>query len=290
MATKVNFAYGNSVPTGLSQFTDGTLYFSSTNKNIYMKQGGKTTIFDGNNTTNVLSSTVYSHNKVSYEYAATYIQNAPQSINNSYTSSISGAISWYSLFGQGNLSSTTLVDTSYQHDYSIDEAYSYNTVEVPSLALAHEIILAVDLINLAKASTNGTSVTNSSHFGFTPADAIIHCYRTTASNQSTCDTTSDSGTAGKEMFFGKLLLGLGNNTSSSSGSTAELCSLQISLCPNASNAVKLIGRIFHIATASDKNTSVSFNATSAKYAYDYDEQFYYSNIEKHLYPLYIRYI
>ena len=37
-------------------------------------------------------------------------------------------------------------------------------------------------------------------------------------------------------------------------------------------------------------TSTSFSATSAQYQQDYDERTYYPNIEKHLYPLYIRYI
>lgn len=297
MATKVNFAYGTSQPEitmSDDDFTNGTIYFNTQNKYIYMKQNGSVTTFDGNNTNNCTNVKVEkgfpSSDKTLY-VASVQIQDAPQSYSNNYTTSITGAKSWYQMFGQGKVSSTDMVQYSYDMQNSIDYTYrEYADIpQPPSIADAKEIVLGVDLVNLARAANNGTSVSGTSSFGFYPSDIIIHCYRTVASDISGGDL-SGNGTTGKEMFSGRVLLGLGDNSSTSQGPEADLCSLTVSLCHNASNAVSIDGRIFTIASGSSKNTSRVFFATSAQYNENMDEQTYYPNIEKHLYPLYIRYI
>lgn len=297
MATKVNFAYGTSQPDitmSDDDFTNGTIYFNTSNKYIYMKQNGAVTTFDGNNTNNctdVKVETGFPTRGKTLRIASIQIQDAPQSYSNSYTTSITGAKSWYQMFGQGMASAGDMVQYSYDMNNSIDYAYmEYGNVPYPpSIEGAKEIVLAVDLVNLARAANHGTSVSGSSNFGFYPSDVIIHCYRTVASDISGADF-SGNGTPGKEMFSGRVLLGLGSNTSTSQGPEAGLCSLNVSLCHNASSAISIDGRIFTIASGTSKNTSTSFFATSAQYQQNYDETTYYPNIEKHLYPLYIRYI
>lgn len=99
MATKIGFAYGNTIPTtSNSKFTDGTLYFNTSNQKIYFRQGSNVRIFDGNNNSGLINiynaiGTVTAHNAV-----AAYIQNAPTKYSDSYTSSISGATSWYTMY------------------------------------------------------------------------------------------------------------------------------------------------------------------------------------------------
>lgn len=297
MATKVNFAYGTSQPDitmSDDDFTNGTIYFNTSNKYIYMKQNGAVTTFDGNNTntcTDVKVETGFPTKDKTLRIASIQIQDAPQSYSNSYTTSITGAKSWYQMFGQGMASAGDMVQYSYDMQNSIDYAYmEYGNVPYPPrIEDAKEIVLGVDLINLARAANHGTSVSGSINFGFYPSDVIIHCYRTVASDISGGDM-SGNGTTGKEMFSGRVLLGLGSNTSTSQGPEADLCSLTVSLCHNASSAISINGRIFTIASGTSKNTSTSFSATSAQYQQNYDETTYYPNIEKHLYPLYIRYI
>lgn len=296
MGTKVKFAYGTSSPVLMSdeEFVNGMIYFNTNGNYIYLKQNGSVTTYDGNNTNNctdVKVETGFPGRGKTVRIASIQIQDAPQSYSNSYTASITGATSWYQMFGQGKASAGDMVQFSYDMNYDIDRAYSeYGDVPYPpDIADAKEIVLGVDLVNLARAANNGTSVSGTANFGFYPSDIIIHCYRTVASDISGSDM-SGNGTTGKEMFSGRVLLGLGSNTSTSQGPEAGLCSLTVSLCHNASNAVSIDGRIFTIASGSSKNTSRVFSATSAQYNENMDEQTYYPNIEKHLYPLYIRYI
>lgn len=295
MATKVNFAYGTANnPIWSSNFTNGMIYFHTSYKKIYLKQNESTTIFDGNNNSGNCKIIDKSGTERLIDTAAVHIQDAPDSMySSSYTSSISGYSSWYTLFGQDMVASSTVVDYGYNNAMNIDDVLSSQSSSGPvgTLANAKEIVFAVDLINLGRSVNNGTAVSGIADFGFTPADVIVKCYRTTASDHAACNTTDYQDTSGKEMFIGKVLLGLGANTSSSAGAGASLCSLNISLCPNASNAVKFGARIFKIASGSGKNESVSFNGLSGQYQYEeYSEGIYYPNIEKHLYPLYIRYI
>lgn len=295
MATKVNFAYGIQSPATMpEEFLNGMIYFNTQSNHIYLKQNGSITTYDGNNTNNctdVKVETGFPTRDKTIRIASIQIQDAPQSYSNSYTASIAGAKSWYQMFGQGKASAGDMVQFSYDLNYDIDRAYDeYGDVPYPpDIADAKEIVLGVDLINLARAANNGTSVSGSSNFGYYPSDVIIHCYRTVASDTSGADL-SGNGTVGNEMFSGRVLLGLGSNTSTSQGPEAGLCSLTVSLCHNASSAISIDGRIFTIASGTSKNTSTSFSATSAQYQQDYDETTYYPNIEKHLYPLYIRYI
>lgn len=95
------------------------------------------------------------------------------------------------------------------------------------------------------------------------------------------------------MFVGNVSLGPGNLSSSTRGASATFGTLQIELCNNASNAVYVSGKFFTAETEyqdTSKNTSTSFSATSAQFTYDPDGTTRYPNIEKHIYPLYIRYI
>lgn len=296
MATKVGFAYGNTTPTtSNSKFTDGTLYFNTSNQKIYFRQGSNVRIFDGNNNSGRCNIGLKTGGSSYVDPVAVYIQNAPAvSYSSSYTSSISGYSSWYNLFGQGVISSSTLVNNGYGNAMDIDEVISDEGITIcGSLANVKEIVLAVDLINLGKAINNGTAVSGSINFGYTPADVIVHCYRTSNSSYAACSTDDYQGTPGGEMFSGKVLLGLGSNSSSSQGASAQLCTLEFKLCPNASNAVHVNGRIFTIETEynnTSKNKNVSFYGDSAQYMYDEYGETFYPNIEKHIYPLYIRYI
>lgn len=291
MATKVNFVYGTTNPTWSTKFTNGMIYFNTSLNNIYLKQNGSITVFNGNNDSGLVGISNAGGVLSKINEASTFIQNAPMKIGSSYTSSISGATSWYSLFGQGKASSVDMVNSSWNTDSDIDTTYSdVAGTSCPILSSAKEIVIAVDLSYLAQAANGGNYVSGSGNFGYTPSDVIVHCYRTTESDTSACETTNSGGSPGGAMFVGKILLGLGNNAYSSDGAEADLCSLKISLCMNASNAVSIVGRIFKIASGSEKNTSKTFYGTSAQYAYDMGKETYYSNIEKHLYPLYIRYI
>ena len=159
---------------------------------------------------------------------------------------------------------------------------------------ATEIVFAVDLMNLSKAANNGTLVSGSTAFGFCPYEIIVHCYRTSASSYPVTNTSDYEATRStKPMFVGSVSLGPGELSSSSMGATAKFGTLQIELCPNASNAVYVYGKFFTVKTEyqnHSKNTSASFSASSAQYAYDPDGTTRYPNIEKHIYPLYIRYI
>lgn len=296
MATKVGFAYGNTIPTtSTSKFTDGTLYFNTSNQKIYFRQGSNVRIFDGNNNSGRCNIRTKTGGSSYVDPVAVYIQNAPDvSYSSSYTSSISGYSSWYNLFGQGVISSSTLVDNGYDEAMSIDETYSNEGITIcGSLANAREIIIAVDLINLSKSVNNGTTLSGAINFGYTPKDVIVHCYRTSNSSYAACNTDDYASTPGGEMFFGKVLLGLGSSTSSSKGASAQLCNLEFKLCPNASNAVNASVRIFTIETEygnTSMNKNVQAYGDSAQYSYDEYGQTFYPNIEKHIYPLYIRYI
>ena len=158
---------------------------------------------------------------------------------------------------------------------------------VATLYDAKEIVFAVDLISLGQSVNNGTGISGL-NFGYDAADIIVKCYRTTESEYAASNTI-DTDYPGGAMFIGKVLLGLGANFD---GPRASLCSLTISLCMNASNAVNIDGRVFKIGTGSGGgNESTSFSGLSGQYAHDeYDTGGHYPNIEKHLYPLYIRYI
>ena len=133
MATKVGFAYGNTIPTtSTSKFTDGTLYFNISNKKLYMRRGSSVHVFDGNNNSGLVN--VYSKNNTRslINAAAAYIQPAPTTYSNYYASSISNATSWYELYGQGVISSTTLVDCAYESSSDFDDALSdYGEVSRP---------------------------------------------------------------------------------------------------------------------------------------------------------------
>ena len=295
MATKVGFAYGNTIPTtSNSKFTDGTLYFNTSNQKIYLRQGSNVRIFDGNNNSGLVNIYDKSRNVTSYNAVSAYIQNAPTTYSNSYTSSVSTATSWYSLYGQGVVSSTTLVNYAYGVTSDFDSALlTRGGVSRPPLNQAREIVFAVDLMNLSKAANNGTLVSGSTAFGFYPSKIIVHCYRTDASSYPVTNTSNYEAISTKPMFVGSVSLGPGELTYSSMGATAKFGTLQIELCPNASNAVYVSGKFFTVETEyqnKSKNTSASFSVSSAQYAYDPDGTTNYPNIEKHIYPLYIRYI
>lgn len=295
MATKVGFAYGNTIPTtSTSKFTDGTLYFNTSNQKIYFRQGSNVRIFDGNNNSGLVN--IYNVNRAvaARNAVAAYIQNAPTTYSNSYTSSISGATSWYSLYGQGIVSSTTLVDYAYGVTSDFDSALlTRGGVSRPPLNDAREIVFAVDLMNLSNAANRGTAVSGSTAFGFYPSEIIVHCYRTSASSYPVTSTSSYSSASTNPLFVGNVSLGPGSIGSSTRGASATFGTLQIELCNNASNAVYVSGKFFTVETEyqdTSKNTSTSFSATSAQSIYDPDGTTWYPNIEKHIYPLYIRYI
>lgn len=296
MATKVGFAYGNTIPTASNiEFTDGTLYFNTSNQKIYFKQGSNVRIFDGNNNSGLVNIYNVSRAVTARNAVAAYIQNAPTRYSTSYTSSISGADSWYSLYGQGIVSSTTLVNHAYGVNSDFDSSFlACGGGSRPPLNDAREIVFAIDLMNLAKAANKGTAVSGSTAFGFYPSEIIVHCYRTSASSYPITNTSSYTSQTTYPMFVGNVSLGPGNIGSSSKGASATFGSLQIELCNNASNAVYVSGNIFNVEHEyqdTAKNTSASFYAASAQSIYDMDgSTIWYPDIEKHIYPLYIRYI
>lgn len=99
----VKFAYGSATPTtSTSGFDDGCIYFNTSAKKIYLRQGSSVYEFNGNDT--VTSNAVRDHQLILSEGSTTLTNSGSVAVDNYATSeiTINGILTGWSHSGSGS--------------------------------------------------------------------------------------------------------------------------------------------------------------------------------------------
>lgn len=281
----VKFAYGTrrDLSTSTSGFDDGCIYFSTSSKNISLRQGSSIYTFNGNDT---LATAGYSMSGASVAtlYAYCNIQNVPvYKSGTDYQSSYDGT-PWYTWIGQNVVSAKTLVSSSSSmgFDYAIGQ---YK--DLPPIEYAKEIIVAIDTHHLSIAANDGTSPDNIlGFFSDYPEDCIVHCYRTRNSARANDSTIPSASSA---MFSGYTHLSSINSTSDT---FTNITRVGVNLCVNGTNAIEVnLGACRLQGGEAEFSSFVKQDVPSGQYSnYSYWSTPTYPDMERHVYPIAIRYI
>lgn len=274
----VAFYRGTSIPT-TSTLSDGGIYFNTSNKYIYLNSGGTLHTFKGTDTNNIPVYTSIGQS-TSISKASAYIQDLPTTTSASSTEGAS-SITWYNWVGQGVVSHSTFGNAVYDHPDWDQVMSSYKSL--PPIAAAKEIVVAISPYYLAYHANGESSATGMSYLP--TGQVVVRCYRTTQEARLNEAPTASHPTTGA-LFEGHTAGISGHSSSTSNGKSVQFYDITLRLCRQAGNAIYASLASFEIAGGSNTNTGGSFYAVSGDYPGEFTPR---PNIEKYVYPLFIRY-
>lgn len=284
----LKFARGTTTPTySTSGFDDGCIYFNTLNQNIYLRNGTSSSpstveIFKGTDTNNI---PIYTSTGGS-SFVPKAFANI-QSVPTDHATATQGAssLTWYNWVGQGVVNHSTFAYDVYTAEDPDDwETAMSRYTSVPPISNAKEIVVAVSPYYLAYHANGGTNGTNMS---ILPTESVvIRCYRTTQDPCPNEDPSSGDPSTTDALFKGRTTGITGYTSSSADGKAVKFYEIQLGLCHQAGNAISASINGFHIKGGSNTNIGISVSADSGDYS---GEVTIHTNIEKYVYPLFIRY-
>lgn len=281
----LKFARGTTTPTySTSGFDDGCIYFNTSNQNIYLRNGTSSSsstveVFKGTDTNNIPT---YTSAGVASSVSKAFV--SIQSLPGYGATATAGASSttWYNWIGQGVASASAIAQYAYD-DGDFDSAVQ-DYKSLPPIQSAKEIVVAVSPFYLAYAANGGTSGTGMS---FLSSDSVVvRCYRTIEPNYPVEDPSSAYYPEGGSLFRGTYIGYSGYGASTSSGKSLQLYTMTIELCYLCGNGVYVSLGGWEINGGGNTNTGGTFSGVSGGYGEIGTPR---PNIEKYIYPLFIRY-
>lgn len=282
----LKFARGTTVPTySTDGFTDGCLYFNTSNQNIYLRNGtsnysSTVEVFKGTDTLPQYRVRQSGGNFATINYQmplSAYIQGVPMSSDDST------AVNWYNLYGQGVAQASALMHDTV--DVGFDEVM-VGIKDLPPLDNARYIVCAVNLRGLAHAIRGAGGTPSTMMLPSAPYMCIVTCYRTTESSCCTDASNTDWSTVTtKPMFVGHCCPKIPNQHDD----TIYTSDFLLYLCCNGTNDVYVQCHFNQVTddfeSANDMCKMNPFGSHSGLTFFDTSVP----TLEQYIYPLYIQY-
>ena len=282
----LKFARGTTVPTySTTGFTDGCVYFNTSNQNIYLRNGTSNSsstveVFKGTDTLPQYRVRQSGGNFATINYQmplSAYIQGVPMSADDP------NAVNWYNLYGQGVAQASALIHST--ENVGFDAAME-PIKDLPPLDNARYIVCAVSLREIAHVIRGAGGTPTTMMLPIAPYMCIVTCYRTTESSCCTDASNTDWSTVTtKPMFVGHCCPKIPNQ-----GTTAIYTSdFLLYLCCNGTNDVYVQCHHNQVAENESANNICNMSPFANHSALMFDIYEPTPNLEKYIYPLYIQY-